>query len=352
MSRDLATLPQITAAGLAALTPEVRDFLEGGAGRERTLARNTAAFDDWQLRPRLMRGLGEPSLATRFMGVDLDLPLLAGPLGADRLFHPDGQQAVARAAATAGIASMAPEAGSFSLEDLCAAAPAAVRFGQLHPTGSRDSFLRMLGRFEDAGFDAIVVTCDCPVAGWRERNRRNGFIPPQEVVGGNYPNDSETFQNLFSAGGTGWDWVTLGRAMRHTSLPWLAKGIMTEPDAQAALDAGAAAIGVSNHGGRQLDDLPAALNALPAIAAAVGDHAQISFDGGVRRGSDVVKALALGADVVILGRLIFHGLAAAGESGVLAVLELLREEISTTLTLLGHGGVADLDEQAVENRGV
>jgi 4-hydroxymandelate oxidase len=295
-----------------------------------------------------MSGLGEPATATRFLGVDLDLPLVVGPLGADRLFHPDGQAAVARASAKAGIASMAPEASSFPLETLRAEAPAAVRFGQLHPTGSEADFRRMLGRFEGAGFDALVVTCDCPVGGWRERNLRNAFVPPQDVVGGNYPDDAATFHQLFGTVTAGWDWSRLGRLMRHAGLPWLAKGVMTEDDARAAVDAGAAAVGVSNHGGRQLDGLPAALDALPGIAAAVGGDVQVSFDGGVRRGADVVKALALGADVVVLGRLVFHGLAAAGEAGVLAVLELLREEIRTVLTLLGHGGVADLGPGAVQ----
>ncbi|GAA1028386.1 alpha-hydroxy acid oxidase [Virgisporangium ochraceum] len=351
MSRNagmtLSTLPQITAAARAALAPEVRDYLEGGAGDEWTLARNTAAFDEWAFRPRVLRGHGTPRLDTTFLGVDLSMPVIAGPLGADGLFHPDPQTAVARACARAGIASMAPEAGSFSLETLRAEAPTAVRFGQLHPTGSTDTFRRLLDRFVAAGFDAVVVTCDCPVGGWRERNLRNGFTPPQSTVGGNYPGDAATFASLFGTHRPGWDWDTVGTLLSDAGLPWLAKGILTVDDARAALDAGAGAIGVSNHGGRQLDGVPAALDALPAIAAAVGDRTRISFDGGIRRGSDVVKALALDADVVLLGRLAFHGLVVAGEIGVGAVLDLLRDEIVTIMTLLGRDSVRDLDADTV-----
>jgi 4-hydroxymandelate oxidase len=221
-------------------------------------------------------------------------------------------------------------------------------FGQLHPVGSEDHFVRRLRHFEECGFRALVVTCDTPTAGWRERNRRNRYTPPHSVAGGNFADDEgsgDAFSDLFGGSGPAWDWEKLGRLMGRTTLPWMAKGVTTVQDAEAAIDAGASAIGVSNHGGRQLDHLPAALDVLPEIVGAVGGRARIAFDSGVRRGSDVVKALALGADVVLLGRLAIYGLVVGGEAGVARVLGLLREEVANILTLLGCAGLADLDRR-------
>ncbi|MET7401009.1 alpha-hydroxy acid oxidase [Dactylosporangium sp. NPDC005572] len=344
------TIGQITAAGLAALTAEARDYLEGGAGDEWTLRRNTAAFGEWTFRPRLLTGAATPDLRTTFLGVELDFPVLTGPVGADRLFHPDGQLAVARACAKAGIAAMAPEASSFALETLRGEAPEAVVFGQLHPVGSDADFLRMVERYERAGYRALVVTGDCPTAGWRERNLRNRYTPPAGVVGGNYPGEPDPFGRLFG-NNQAWTWDRLGRLLARTELPWLAKGVLSAEDAHRALDAGAAAIGVSNHGGRQLDGTPAALDALPEVRAAVGAATPIAFDSGIRRGADVVKALALGADVVVLGRAAVYGLAADGEDGVAAVLRLLRDETRNILTQLGRGSVRDLDPTALRPLG-
>lgn len=347
-----ATLSEVHEAARTNLEPAVLDFLEGGAGEETTLRRNRAAFSRWALKPRVMSGRDLPSLATTFMGVDLSLPVLTACFGADRLFHPEGQVAVARANAAAGTASIAPEAGSFSVEEIAAAAPTAAAFGQLHPLGTDATFLRMVRRFESAGYRALVLTCDCPTAGWRERNLRNRFMPADDIVGGNYPPDEAedmhlAFGQLFTQHQAVWSWERLGALMAGTHLPWIAKGILTPEDAEAALAAGASALLVSNHGGRQLDDVVASLDALPAIRAAVGPDVEIAFDSGIRRGSDIVKALALGADVVVLGRLAVYGLAAAGQPGVERVMELLAEEMTTVLTLLGRGGVTEIDAAAL-----
>ncbi|WP_327582817.1 alpha-hydroxy-acid oxidizing protein [Nonomuraea sp. NBC_00507] len=341
-----ATLGDIHAAALESLPLDVHDYLEGGAGEEWTLRRNREAFAEWGFVPRLMSGRPTPDLRTVFMGVPLRMPILTGPFGVDTLFHPEGQKAVARAAARSGISGMAPEAGSYSYAEVRRAAPDGMAFGQLHPVGSEDAFIRRLAHFEDCGFRALVVTCDTPTAGWRERNRRNGYTPPHAVTGGNFTGGEGTgdaFADLFGGSGPAWTWEKLARLMSGTSLPWMAKGITTVPDAEAAIAAGASAIGVSNHGGRQLDGLPAALDVLPEIADAVGGRAQIAFDSGVRRGSDVVKALALGADVVVLGRLAIYGLIADGEAGVTRVLGLLSGEMANILTLLGCAALTDLD---------
>ncbi len=349
---DFATLDEIHEAALASLPDAVRDFLEGGAGDEHTMRSNRRAFDRWALRPRNMSGLSTPSTSTTFMGVELALPVLTAPFGADRLFHPEGQVAVARANERAGTASIAPEAGSRSVEAIAAASPRAAAFGQLHPMGPEDNFLRMLDRFEQSGYRALCVTCDCPTGGWRERNLHNRFSPSYDVIGGNYPEGGDValeqvFGQLFDNDQPVWSWDKLAGLIAHSPLPWMAKGILTPEDAVAAVSAGATGLLVSNHGGRQLDGVMASLDALPAIRAAVGPDVDIALDSGVRRGTDVVKAIALGADVVVIGRLAVYGLAAGGEAGVSRVLELLRAEIVTVLTLLGRGGIDDLDASAL-----
>lgn len=353
MTDELSTLEEVRRIALERLDPVVVDFLEGGAGAERTLERNRRAFDRWALRPRVMSGRELPSTATRFLGVELGLPILTAPFGADGLFDPEGQVAVARANARAGSASIAPEAGSHSIEEIAAASPEGAAFGQLHPMGPESNFLRMLERFEQAGYRGICVTCDCPTAGWRERNLRNGFSPSYEVIGGNYPPGSEVrleevFGQLFDNDRPVWTWDKLAGLMASTTLPWMAKGILTPEDAIAAVEAGASGILVSNHGGRQLDGVIASLDALPPIRDAVGPDIGIALDSGIRRGSDIVTAIALGADVVVLGRLAVYGLAAAGEAGVSRMLELLRDELTTVLTLLGRGGIDELSPAAVQ----
>jgi 4-hydroxymandelate oxidase len=347
-----ATVEEIYDAARAALPAVVWDFLAGGASGEETLAANRAAFGRWTLRPRLCAGAGEPDLATTFLGVPLSMPVLTSPFGADRLLHPEGQRAVARANALAGTASIVPEAGSFSWEEVAAAAPRAARIAQLHPMGNRANFRSMLARARRLGFDAICLTLDCPTAGWRERNMRNRFDVDLAVVSGNYPHAtaadlSDTLGQLFVRNEPTWTWEDLTAETASCGLPWIAKGVLTGEDASAAVTAGAAAVLVSNHGGRQLDAVPAALDALPEVVEAVRGRVAVALDSGIRRGTDVVKALALGADVVVLGRAAAMALAADGERGVGQLLELLREEIATTCKLLGVAGVSSLGPRAI-----
>ena len=344
---DFMTLSEIVEAARAGLPSDVRGFLDRGAGREVTLRRNRQAFDRWAYRPRVMTGIGVPDLATSFLGVPLGLPIMTAPFGADGLFHPEGHCAVARANAAEGAVSIVPEAGTHSVEAVAAAAPAAARIAQIHPMGRPSNFVAMLRRIEDAGYDAVCVTVDCPTVGWREDLRSNRFAPDSAVLTGNYPVGGpvaldEVFGQLFSRTEPVWTWAQLGERMAVTRLPWMAKGILTAEAASAAVDAGASAVLVSNHGGRQLDGAPSALDQLPEVAAEIGDRAQIALDSGIRSGNDVVTALALGADAVVIGRLAAYGLAAAGEAGVRRVYQLMRDEMQTVLTLLGVASVRDL----------
>jgi isopentenyl diphosphate isomerase/L-lactate dehydrogenase-like FMN-dependent dehydrogenase len=350
VATEFTTLDQIREAALAKLSSAAGDFLEGGAGDETTLRRNRRAFERWAFHPRVMSGLPSPVTATSFLGVDLGLPVLTAPFGADGLFHPDGQVAVARANAVAGTASIVPEAGSYALEEIAAAAPAAAAFGQIHPLGTEDGFLGLIRRYADAGYRGLCITCDVPIQGWRERNLRNQYLPDYALFAGNYASVEQALGQLgqlIEQEAPVWSWSKLGGLLAREALPWMAKGIMTVDDARAAVAAGASALVVSNHGGRQLDGQRASLDALPEIRDAVGPDIGIALDSGVRRGADVVKAVALGADVVVIGRLAAYGLAAGGEAGLVRVLDLLRAEITTVLTLLGRGSLADLNRDAL-----
>jgi len=353
---EWATLGLIREAGLSRLDPAIRDFLEGGSGQEFTLRRNREMFQNWAFSQQVLSGHAFPSLATSFLGIELEIPILTAPFGADKLFHPDGQSAVVRATSKMGAASIVPEASSFSLETLAEAAPVSAVVGQLHPMGSRENVLKMIRRYEAAGYRALCLTIDCPTIGWREHNLRSGYVITNDVVGGNYPPGTEiameeALGQLYVHEVPVWSWDELADVMSQTTLPWIAKGVLTPHDARRAIGAGAAAILVSNHGGRQLDGAPSSIEVLPQIAAEVAGRVPIAFDSGIRNGSDIVKALALGADVVVIGRLAAYGLAAGGENGVIRVLELIKREMHTVLTLLGHGNARDLTPAAVYSLG-
>ncbi len=334
-------IEEIHAAARANLPPDVADFLETGAGTEATLRANADAFGRWVIRPRPMTGVGAPRMDTELLGIPLAVPVLTAPFGGDAMFGPEGHLAVARANAACGTVSIVPEVGTFSYEEVRAAAPAAARIAQVHPYASFDGVVE---RIRAAGYDALCVTVDCPLPGFRVRNRINRFNPDWSVFCGNVPADggpsvAETFGRLFSEETPAWDWARLAEATQRHGLPWIAKGILTPEAARAALDAGAAAIYVSSHGGRQVDPAPASLDALPAVAAAVAGRVPVLFDSGVRSGADLLLALALGADAVVIGRLAAYGLAAAGEAGVRRTIELLAEELRTLMILAGIASV-------------
>lgn len=352
-AQTFTTIDEIWDAARAALDATTWDFLESGAGHEITLRGNRAAFDRLQFRTRVLSGIGYPDTSTTFLGIPLSMPVLTAPFGGDKLFHPEGHLAVARANARHGVASVVPEAGSYPLEDVAAAAPEAAAMCQLHPIGSRANFVRMLVRAKEAGYRALCLTVDCPSPGWRERNMRNRFNPDMAVMTGNYPLGGETppellFRPMMDPTERIWTWDEVAEACAEVSLPYMAKGILTAEDARAAADAGAAAILVSNHGGRQLDGAPPAIDQLPEIAAEVGGEIGIALDSGIRSGSDIVKALALGADVVVIGRTAAMGLAAGGEDGVSRVHELLHEEMVNVMRLVGRPDIASLDPSLLQ----
>jgi 4-hydroxymandelate oxidase len=343
------TLEEIHAAALKQLPQDVAVYLESGSGTEQTLRANRDAFGRWVIRPRPMSGVNDPKTNTEFLGIPLSVPVLTAPFGGDALFSRDGHLAVARANAACGTASIVPEVGSFSYEEVAAAAPAAARIGQLHPY---ESFHPVARRIKNAGYDALCVTVDCPVMGWRARNKMNRFHPDPAVWSGNVTHDGEPNVAETFGGGVvpAWTWDELAEATARTGLPWIAKGILTASSAVEAVNAGASAILVSNHGGRQVDPSPASLDALPEIAGAVGGQVPLLLDSGVRTGADVFMALALGATAVVIGRLAAYGLTAAGEHGVRRTIELLTAELRTLMILAGVPDLASLTPGVLARR--
>jgi len=345
--RRFGTLGQIEAAARAALASPVWDLLAGAAGDEETLRDNRDAFGRWRFRPRALPGTGGVDLAVHLLGLPLAAPLLVAPFAPDGLFHPDGQPAVAAACAFLGLTNVAPTTCSYPLEEVRAAG---ARLFQLPPTDP--AVMRwLIARAAKAGYDALVVTVDQPVLGWRDRDRAD---PPAfdraltranfAVPGGPGPAPRLTPDSAW----LDWTWDALGDLLREAGLPFVVKGVLTAEDAMEALRIGAAAVVVSNHGGRQLDGAPASLDQLPEVAGAVGGRIPVLLDSGVRRGSDVVKALALGADAVLIGRTAAYGLAAAGAAGVARALELILAEMRTVLALVGCRRPAELDRTRVQ----
>ena len=352
-AEEFVTLGEIARAAQARLEPGPWNFLDGGAGDERGLVENRAAFARWQFRPRFMAGISRPDPSTSLLGVDLSMPVITSPFGFDALFHADGHTAVAEANEAERVAMVAPEISSRGLEDLAAAAPTVCRFFQLVPYGSEDHFLRMVERCADASYAAVCVTVDTPMPGWRERSMEDRFAPDVTTALGNHRPDlgvdlvaSLTAMVKFEQ--PTWTWEQLGEIGRRAALPWFPKGVLTREDARAAVEAGACAIFVSNHGARQLESAPATLDALVEVVDAVGAEVPIVMDGGVRRGSDIALALALGATAVGIGRPAALGLAAGGRAGVERTFQLLREELVTTMALIGCDRLDEIDRTRIQ----
>ena len=315
------------------LPTEVFDFVSGGAGDEWTLRENARAFERWTLRPRVLRGVIEPDTSTEVLGVPLSMPVLIAPWAYQRMIHPDGELATARAAARAGTLMVVSTPAERHLEAI--AASDAPRWFQLYVLRDRHASERMLDRAVDAGYGAVVFTVDLPVGGLRYRDARNGFEIPEDMRarGGDY----DPFLT--------WDDVAWIKG--HTGLPVLVKGILHPDDVPLALDAGADGIVVSNHGGRQLDATPASVDALPEVVRAAAGRIPVLMDGGVRRGTDVLKAIALGAAAVLVGKAAAWGLAVDGEDGVARVLEILRDELENAMVLAGCHTVTDINAELV-----
>jgi len=358
----------------------VFDYLDGGADGEVTLRENCRVFDDVTFRPRYAVPLPPCDLRTRVLGFDVSFPALLAPVGYSRLMHPDGEKGAARAAGTAGTAYILSTISGHRVEDVKAASSGPVCF-QLYLMGGREASEAVIERARVAGCAALVVTIDTPVAGMRERDFRNGmkelmggtllskipFLPqmlarpgwlvsylldgglsrlPNVVIPGKGP--MELIDVAAALARAAVTWEDLSWIRKHWPGPIVIKGLLTGDDARRAVDAGAAAVVVSNHGGRQLDGVSPSLRALPEVVAAVGGQVEVLMDGGIRRGSDIVKAICLGAKAVLCGRAYAYGLAAAGEAGVTRALEILRADVDRTLKLLGCTSIAALDRSYVD----
>jgi len=358
----------------------VFDYLDGGAEAESTLAENCRAFRDVIFRPRGAVAVGDCNLKTKVLGHEISFPAILAPVGYSRLMNPGGEVSAARAAGLAGTGYILSTISGHKMEDVRAASQGPVCY-QLYLLGGREAAEGALERARRAGFSALVITVDTPVAGMRERDPRNGM---KELMGPSllakipylpellaHPGWLTSFlldgglpklENIVIPGKGPMDLVDISAALAAATVTWedlrwirqqwtgpiVVKGIIIGDDARRAVDEGAAAVVVSNHGGRQLDSVSATLRALPEIVAAVQGQIEILMDGGVRRGGDIVKALCLGARAVLIGRAYAYGLAAAGQAGVTRALEILRADVERTLRLLGCASVEQLDRSYVE----
>jgi isopentenyl diphosphate isomerase/L-lactate dehydrogenase-like FMN-dependent dehydrogenase len=312
-------------------------YFAGGAGDEWTLRENVAAFNRWVLRPRVLVDVGSVTTATTVLGTEVSMPILVAPTAFNRLAHPDGEAGVARGAAAAGTVYCLSTIASLSPAELAGAAPDGRRWFQLYWSRDRGFTAELVAAAADAGFGAIALTVDLPAGGRRERDLRAAFEVPSGLPLPNLPRPlrgeiQAAFSEMVDPTIT---WRDLEWLAGLTRLPLLVKGILTAEDARLACEHGVAGVVVSNHGGRQLDGVSASLEALPEIVETCAGEVAVLLDGGVRRGTDVVKALALGARAVLVGRAVIWGLAIGGEEGVRRVLELLRAELALALTLLG-----------------
>ncbi len=346
----LVCLQDFASSADAILPADVRDYVAGGSGSELTLRANRSAFDRIQIVPRVLTGAARADLATRLLGVDVDMPVAMAPMAYQRLLHPDGEVGTARAARDAGVVFVASMLSSRTIEDI--AATAAATWLQLYWLHDRRVVGELVTRAESAGCRAIMLTVDVPRMGRRLRDIRRGFVLPEHVVAANLPPEiaapahdakadaSALMVHTSRAFDPALTWLDVDWLRRRTQLPIVLKGVMHPDDALRAVELGIDALVVSNHGGRQLDGAAASITALPAISAAVRGRCELYLDSGVRAGTDVLKALALGASGILLGRPALWGLAVGGQAGTAAVLSLLRTEIEDAMTLAGCPDVA------------
>jgi 4-hydroxymandelate oxidase len=326
-----------------AMEPGAFEYVAGGAWDEVTLAENEAAWRRYRLRPRVLVDVSRVDPATTMLGQATSMPLAIAPMAAHGLAHPDGEAATARAAAAAGVPFILSTMSTCSMEEVTKAAPDGVRWFQLYTQADPGRTQELVQRAEAAGYSAIVLTVDLPLLGYRERDRRTGFElagPLGNLVADERPMDG--FAHLQDQLLASLSWDDLATIRGWSSLPLVLKGVMTGEDARLAQDHGVDAIVVSNHGGRQLDRVPAAIDVLGDVMMAVGGATEVWVDGGVRRGLDLAIALALGARGVLVGKPIMWALAAGGQAGVERALAIVREEFEITLALLGAPRPTDI----------
>ncbi|MGW6395917.1 alpha-hydroxy acid oxidase [Streptomyces sp. NPDC055103] len=343
LATDPLTLADAEDRARAVLAPDVYDFVAGGSGDESTLNANRAAFDRCHLVPRVLSGVAAADTTTTLLGAPASMPVAVAPMAFHSVVHPDGEPAVARAAAAAGIPFTASTLAGRPLDELSAAGGPLLF--QLYWLRDRARTEWLIDEAERLGARALVLTVDVPFMGRRLRDLRNGFAVPAHAAPVNLPDTQHGGGQ--SVGGHAaavidptLSWADVDRLRRRTRLPLVLKGVLDPADARRAVDLGVDGLVVSNHGGRQLDGAVPSLLALPAIRDEVGDACELLLDSGVRSGTDVLRALALGATGVLLGRPVLWGLAAGGEAGVTGVLELLRAELEGAMALAGAPNVA------------
>jgi isopentenyl diphosphate isomerase/L-lactate dehydrogenase-like FMN-dependent dehydrogenase len=361
LTTDVAALERVASTTMA---PEAFGYLAGSAGAGSTNRANLAAFERWRLVPRMLNGCTVRELATTILGTPMPAPVLLAPIGVQSILHPEGELATARAAAALGVPMVMSTASSYSIEDVAAANGNSTRWFQLYRPNDDAVCASILDRARANGFSVLVVTLDTWTLGWRPLDLDRAYLPFIRGIGTAVPFSDPVFRSglaqppetdltpavlkwvpMFT--GTDRTWADLAFLREYWDGPIVLKGIMHVGDARRAAEAGMDGVIVSNHGGRQVDGAIGALDALPTIAAAVGDELTVLFDSGVRGGADVVKALALGARAVLLGRPYAYGLGLAGEAGVRHVLRSVLAETDLTLGLAGHRSVRDLTPDAL-----
>jgi lactate 2-monooxygenase len=362
-----AALSALEEAARTVMTPRSFDYIAGGAGSGDTVRENLEAFRRWRIVPRMLTDVSTPSFATNVLGTELTVPFMLAPVGVLAIAHPDGESAVARAAAAAGVPMILSTAASTPMEAVAAANGDGQRWYQLYWPKDRAFAASLLDRAQAAGFSALVVTLDTRALAWRPRDLDHGYLPFLHGIGvQNYLTDP-AFQAALASpvdvdpgaailrytevfGDMSLTWDDLPFLRHHWNGPIVLKGILSAADAMRAADAGMEGIIVSNHGGRQVDGSIAALDALPAVAEAVGSRLAVLFDSGIRGGADMLKALALGAQAVLIGRPYAYGLGLGGEAGVRHVLRALRNDFELTMRLAGLARLSDLGADCLQRR--
>ena len=359
MGLTFTNLLELEERAREAVDPPAFDYIAGGAEDEVSLGRNRKAFDRWALRPRVLVDVARRDLTTTVLGAQVSMPVLVAPTAFHRLVHEEGEVATARGAEAAGTLMVVSTLATRSLEEV-AAAGEAPRWFQLYVYKDRTLTEDLVRRAEAAGYGALVVTVDTPQGGRRERDERNAFTLPPGVRLANFASGGAAHLPTVEEGTSGlaayWGemldpsltWDVVDWLRDRTPLPLVLKGIMTGEDATEAVERGVDGVVVSNHGGRQLDHTLGTLDVLPEVVDAVAGRAEVFVDGGVRRGTDVLKALALGARAVLVGRPVLWGLALGGAEGVRAVLDHLRRELDLSLALAGNPSVADIRRDLVQ----
>jgi lactate 2-monooxygenase len=360
-------LHQLEQAACAVMAPRAFAYVAGAAGSGETARENLMAFRRWRIVPRMLTDVSTPSYSARLLGTDLKVPFLLAPVGVLGIAHPDGELAVARAAAAAGVPVIISTSASTAMEDVAAANGGGQRWYQLYWPKDRGVAASMLRRAQAAGYRVLVVTLDTRMLAWRPRDLDQGYLPFLEGAGiQNYLSDpafqagqvtsvgddpqAAILRYLQIFGDMSLTWEDIPFLREHWHGPIVLKGILSVADAERASQSGVAGIVVSNHGGRQVDGAIAALDALPAIAQAVGSKLTVLFDSGVRAGADMIKALALGAQAVLIGRPYVYGLALGGEAGVRHVLRALRNDFELTMRLAGLARLSELGPDCLQRR--